>query len=172
MNHVSRAARGFMTEQLDAPSSYGPVRIMPTTIKSGLAASINSGRVHVPADAALITDGSQARLAVRWVCGGGSVNARPAGVDEVACDVCERLSLLCFDADDSLLYIGSTVKLRQRIRNHVSQTSWWGDVARIETDPFTTETAARLAEALAITRELPARNRFNIPLHLLKGGAA
>jgi hypothetical protein len=45
---------------------------------------------------------------------------------------------------------------------------WWDDVARIEHEPYPTEAAARLAEAQAITAELPLHNRDGIPLDVLR----
>lgn len=174
------ASHRFVHEDIAAPGHWESARLMPATTKTGLAASINTGRVHVINSAALVVGDGPTRLAVRWVCGGGSVNARPAAAVEAACDWCEVLGHIhegagvyrCYDLNDELVYIGSSVNIRQRIRGHVSSTPWWSEVARVESEPHPSETAARLAEALAIRTELPKRNRFNIPLHVIQGGVA
>jgi hypothetical protein len=153
---------------------------MPAQIKSGMAASISRGMVHIVDEAALAVDADGAQLAVRWICGNGAVNARPADPSEVACDACEQLQHLprgpvvyrCYGTDGDLLYIGSSANVRIRVRAHSTGTRWWDEVAQVEAEPFPTITAARLAEAQAIIAELPSRNRANIPLRVIRGGAA
>lgn len=178
MNDVRAAAGRYVGGELDDRGHFGTAWLMPTRIKTGIAASINNGRVHLANSAALATDGTRTVLAVRWVCGGGSSNARPAEIDEVACESCERLQHLpegpvvyrCYDDEGALLYIGSSINLRQRVRGHRGATRWWDEVVRVEAESYPTETAARIAEAHAIRDELPERNKYGIPLEVIKGG--
>lgn len=59
-------------------------------------------------------------------------------------------------ADDRLLYVGLTVRLRQRIAAHQRR---WPMVARVTWESFLDEASMLCAEARAIRDEYPALNR-------------
>lgn len=159
----------FASGDVVAPASMEAARLLPTLVRSGRAMSLRTGVVHLVEDAAIATEGAVATLVTRWRCGGGSVNALPADVDErlVGCANCKEAAKYptgpavyrCYDADDELLYISSTVSVYQRIKGHRSATAWWDEVARIDAQGFPTISAARLAESVAIRAEAPAYNR-------------
>ena len=69
-----------------------------------------------------------------------------------------------FGADGSLLYIGQTVDLGTRLRNHSRSKSWWPEVATWTADgPYPGKRAALTAEAEATCQESP---RYSwCPLH-------
>lgn len=164
-------AAQFARGNTEAPASRGDALLMPTTIKSGRAVSLHNGVAHLIHKAAIATDHTGAILAARWACGGGSVNAVPATPDGdyATCANCAEgarfprgpVVYRCYAADGDLIYIGSTVYLHQRIRAHraPSGSPWWDEVVRIEPESYPTESAARMAEAKAISRERPFYNR-------------
>lgn len=175
------AANRWASGLEEAPSRHGRAWLLPAQIKSGMAASLHNGRVHLVREAAISTDGDRSRLMARWICGPGSANVRPAETDEVACEWCERLQALpnvtiavyrCFDVDGELLYIGSTVNLRSRIKQHYYQAPWWDNVSRVDAEPHDTIEAARYAEAVAIAAESPMMNKVGKTLRVIDGGAA
>lgn len=63
-----------------------------------------------------------------------------------------------FDADDVLLYIGTTDNITQRWRAHRTRTTWWDQVAREAVEWFDNRTAAEAAEKAAIAAEEPLHN--------------
>lgn len=102
---------------------------------------------------------------VGWVCGGYASDALIIADPEPLGGVCERCEAVgwcvyrCFSADGQLLWIGSTVNLRQRILTHQSRSPWWGNVADVKKSPQPDELTARLVEAQAIRAEKPLRNK-------------
>ena len=64
-----------------------------------------------------------------------------------------------FDADDFLLYIGSTVNFGMRHYQHSMSAEWWNEAARWTVDPYPSEFQARAAERQAIATEHPIHNR-------------
>lgn len=180
MSAVTQAAAKFLQGSLSIGDHHRSAMALPARIKTGMAASLHNGRVHIVREAAIITDGAESRMAARWICGPGSANVRAAATDEVACEWCERLQHLpagiavyrCFGYDGELLYIGSTVNLPARIRQHSSTAKWWGDVLRIVAEPHNSVNAARYAESVAIAREAPLLNKLGQTLRVIDGGAA
>lgn len=64
-----------------------------------------------------------------------------------------------FDAIGRLLYVGCSVDVDARIRQHTDTSLWWPFHERIEREPFATRELAAEAEAEAIATEHP---RWNI----------
>jgi excinuclease UvrABC nuclease subunit len=65
----------------------------------------------------------------------------------------------CYDADGSLLYIGSSINVEQRLEAHQSTSFWRCHVARVRLQIAPDELTARRLEAKAIRAENP---RFNL----------
>jgi predicted GIY-YIG superfamily endonuclease len=68
-----------------------------------------------------------------------------------------------FDAEDRLLYVGSTKCVERRLGQHRSAQPWFGDVTRTEVEEFPSCEAALEGELEAIRQELPLHNRRGIP---------
>lgn len=64
-----------------------------------------------------------------------------------------------WDAHGTLLYIGCTIDVAVRIREHATDKSWFPSVGRATFETFSGRGAAREAEASAIRREKP---RWNV----------
>jgi len=65
-----------------------------------------------------------------------------------------------YDGADRLLYVGSSVDIDARLRQHESAfPAWWAFQRRIDVQTFSTEEQAREAEARAIAAEHP---RWNV----------
>ena len=64
-----------------------------------------------------------------------------------------------FDADGALLYVGCTYNMIARKSQHRKKTPWFGDVARIEIEEFSSRLEADLAELEYIRAERP---RYNV----------
>jgi hypothetical protein len=64
-----------------------------------------------------------------------------------------------YDADDRLLYVGSTSRLPMRMVSHQKNSAWWPQAARVAWCLYPTLSWARHAESCAIAFELP---RYNI----------
>jgi excinuclease UvrABC nuclease subunit len=62
-----------------------------------------------------------------------------------------------YDKDDTLLYVGSTVSLRIRVRSH-SKIHWWPSVKRLEIKVCETVEEAREVEKEAIWLDRPREN--------------
>ena len=168
MSDRTVAAHRYKTGALEAPSSFGSARVMPTKVKTGRAAALANGITHLVLEAATITQDGDATLATRWHCGGGSVNAIPVADGEAAaiCATCVEMHRLprgpllyrCYDATDNLLYIGSTGDAVTRTKAHRSGTRWWPDVDHVTYEPHPTIASARQAEARAIASESALHN--------------
>ena len=63
-----------------------------------------------------------------------------------------------YDANDVLLYIGSTEKPHQRFLHHRAQTTWWDKVVRQDLEWYDDREAAEVAERKAIASEDPVHN--------------
>lgn len=151
------------------PYNWGPARALPATVKSGRAMSLRNGVTHMVREAVIATGPEGAVLAARWQCGSNSSNAVPLAVDDepgVVCANCVAAGQMpvgptvyrCFDDEDDLIYVGSTINAARRIRQHRSSTYWWEDVERVTFDTYDTEAHARRAEAEAIASEEPFYN--------------
>jgi len=137
----------------------------PAVCKTGLAASRRKMMVHrVEWMKTAVIDG-RLHYWAEWVCGGGSTEAVIIADPEPFGGVCQRCELMgwvtyhCFAADGALLYIGSTGDRYSRFKGHAKQSPWWPDVADIQLAEYPDETAARIAEALAINAEHPLYNK-------------
>lgn len=64
-----------------------------------------------------------------------------------------------WNAEGDLLYIGSTIYLGLRMKNHAHHARWWLQAKRFTFEAFATEAEAREAERVAIRTEFP---RWNI----------
>ena len=65
-----------------------------------------------------------------------------------------------YDASGSLLYVGSSPNVRDRIYEH-STKAWWHEASRLETQEYSTEDEARAAEKAQIEADGP---KYNLPL--------
>ncbi|MDH6189199.1 GIY-YIG catalytic domain protein [Streptomyces sp. ADI96-15] len=68
-----------------------------------------------------------------------------------------------YDGDGTLLYIGITADVEQRMRGHRSDKPWWPAVARTELEWHPTRTVALVEELQAIQREKPLHNLAGTP---------
>ncbi len=64
-----------------------------------------------------------------------------------------------FDQNGRLLYVGITIDIVSRFRDHRSLKPWWPDIQTIQLEHFPDRDAARAAELKAITTEFP---RYNV----------
>lgn len=71
-----------------------------------------------------------------------------------------------FSADGTLLYIGVSARIPQRIKEHAKHSFWWKDVTRIEIEHFDDRKSVLEAERLAIINEKPLHNSYhnNLPV--------
>jgi excinuclease UvrABC nuclease subunit len=63
-----------------------------------------------------------------------------------------------FDADDNLLYVGKSCRLRDRIGEHASQAHWFDDIKWIQLEHFPDKQSLHIAELMAIGTEKPCYN--------------
>lgn len=63
-----------------------------------------------------------------------------------------------FDASGRLLYVGCSVEVENRLRQHSTNAQWWLFHDRITTEEFPTKAEGLEAEALAILTEHPRWN--------------
>lgn len=150
----------------ELPDRLAPLRhFRPAVCKTGLAASSRKMKVHrVEWMKTRVINGRLCCWA-QWVCGGDSIDAVVIADPEPFGGVCQRCALMgwftyhCFTADRVLLYIGSTGDRYMRFKGHARQSPWWLEVADIQLTEYPDETAARVAEALAINAEHPVHNK-------------
>lgn len=65
----------------------------------------------------------------------------------------------CYAADGDLLYVGQTMRPRERFKCHARMSAWWPEVVRTtEHHGFTDLASVRRAESLAIAWEAPREN--------------
>lgn len=161
MRALSVAARRWLARQAVDGAQVA-------VIDGGIAYARRTAVTHHVADAAEITVGDDSTLAARWLCGGQSVDAvsLPDGerIDCVNCRLAAALAqgpcvYYAWDGDGELLYVGSSINVSQRIRNHMSQTQWWPEVRRVTADEYPNELEARRAEAAAIAERPGLHNR-------------
>lgn len=119
-----------------------------------------------------VIDG-RVRYAARWLCspsGTGSIDAIVVADPEPFGGICPRCESVltgyvvyrCYDADDQLLYIGSTEDSRRRLRQHESLSSWWPEVTRVDMAQQPDGETAWRVEMHAIYDERPIHNKvFN-----------
>jgi predicted GIY-YIG superfamily endonuclease len=105
------------------------------------------------------------RYGARYVCYQGSTNVLLLPEDPADVPLCPRCAAgdrpvvyRLFDAQDRLLYIGSTDNSYSRYEHHRCMQTWWPDVARKEEQEFPLLAAARVAERKAIAAERPLHN--------------
>lgn len=55
-----------------------------------------------------------------------------------------------FDAAGNVLYVGKSIRVRQRIKEHAASKQWWPMVARVVVDVYESESAALNHEAWSI----------------------
>lgn len=65
-----------------------------------------------------------------------------------------------YDESGTLLYVGMTSFLRQRMNAHRSGSAWFGQVVERRIEKFPTRTAACAAEEAAIVNESPLHNQI------------
>jgi predicted GIY-YIG superfamily endonuclease len=63
-----------------------------------------------------------------------------------------------FDSADRLLYVGITVRLRERLASHETEKDWYGDIGTIRVEHFASRDAVLAAEKAAIQKEKPLHN--------------
>lgn len=63
-----------------------------------------------------------------------------------------------YDEHGTLLYIGISLRVAERMREHEAKQPWWTEVATARFEPHLDKTAALLAEAAAIQAEHPKYN--------------
>lgn len=159
-SHLRAFLRGEAEASLEI--SY---RISPVRAKVTFGFNQTSGVAHHLETVFSILDGDRIRYAARWICGADCTDA-VLSVAPTARGVCMKCSdfvdgptvYRMFDADGTLLYVGSTVARRQRMRSHEQHALWWPLVAATRYEDFATEREARLAEILAIQSEQPLHN--------------
>jgi hypothetical protein len=100
---------------------------------------------------------------VRWACGEicptATLLTEPG--EHKPCPKCATywpVVYHCF-SDGHLLYIGSTVNLPPRLRDHKRHTPWWPEVTNVIHEKFPSVRTVRRAEARAIKAEHPLYNR-------------
>ena len=164
MTAATTAARAWLNNEERPEGS----RLQIVDVRSGMALGRRTGVVHYVADAAEITVDGDTTLAARWICGGSTIDAEvvPEG-EEIACVGCRITAAVpsgpvvyfAWGADGDLLYVGSSINVAQRIKNHLTATDWWGDVRRLTFESHETEGAARRAELDHIGRRPGVHNR-------------
>jgi excinuclease UvrABC nuclease subunit len=70
-----------------------------------------------------------------------------------------KTALYRYFDDDTLLYVGISNRLPQRVREHAGD-AWWEKTTRIDVEWLPTREAARVAERQAVTSENPAFNVY------------
>lgn len=181
--NASRAAHLWLNTKSAAGAHVAVVTI-------GVAASRRTGIAHHVADAAELTVDGITNLAASWLCGGSSVDAVALHDEVVECVGCRIAAAVpqgpvvyfAWDADDDLLYVGSTIQAATRIRTHARSAEWWSEVARLSFDEYDTEVEVRRAEAAAIRKNPGLYNKGGVPvrsddalgrvLNIVGGGAA
>jgi predicted GIY-YIG superfamily endonuclease len=69
----------------------------------------------------------------------------------------------CIGADDEVLYIGVTMGVESRLRQHAKTAEWWPEVERVERTLLPSRRAALDAERAAIAAERPRCNKRVLP---------
>lgn len=137
-------------------------------VPTGITVTRRTGVAHYVADAAEISRKGETTLAVRAVCGATTVDAEILSeIDEVECHACRLAAALpqgpcvyfAWGDDGLLLYVGSSIKVAQRVRAHQNSTSWWGDVRRLTFREYDSELDARRAEVSSIGERPGLHNR-------------
>jgi len=64
-----------------------------------------------------------------------------------------------YDADDQLLYVGKTRRLRQRLLRHRREAEWWPQVVSIQIEPPVDDDIARHIEWKQICQLAPLYNK-------------
>lgn len=148
---------------------YRVVTVRAVTVKTGFAASAKIMLPHAFTEAASLTVDGNTIYAVRWLCvpQQGSVDAvlLPPDTPSGLCHMCavkvdgEGPGMYrIFDADRLLIYVGSSVRVNERVMHHRRRAEWKGRIADVTITRFPTITQARAAEYQAIRTERPALN--------------
>lgn len=147
-----------------------PLVVMPATSKTGIGTPRGGTLAHRISAMAVVFVNNKARYGARWRCGFRSPDvillADEASHDGPVCYQCdpeEPCVYRCRNGAGDLLYIGSTIKRRQRMAAHARASghgsTWWPEVASIAYEDFPTAEDAILAERFAIRRENPLHNK-------------
>lgn len=68
-----------------------------------------------------------------------------------------------FDSEGRLLYVGISLSAVERLRQHVAQAGWSGEIASITVETHPDRQAAMKAEREAVERERPLYNKMLVP---------
>jgi hypothetical protein len=66
-----------------------------------------------------------------------------------------------YDRNDKLLYVGISVRVETRLKEHKTSKVWWDDVVRYELETFPDRASVLAAEELAIKTEFPVHNKVH-----------
>lgn len=143
--------------------------VRAVTLKTGFAAAIRNMRPHAITEAASVTVGGKVFYAVTWLCNPqqGSIDAvlLPAGIPSGLCQMCAAKldgegpgMYRIFDGDGLLIYIGSSVRVQERVMHHRLRAKWNSRIAEVTITRFPTLAQARAAEYHAIRAEKPQLN--------------
>lgn len=156
----------YSTDQARSRGSFaGSAYITRVHSKSGLTISHGGRTAHrIRVIGAHVSRG-RIRYGARYLCYQGSTNVLLLPEDPADVPFCQRCATgdrpvvyRLFDAQDRLLYIGSTDNSNHRYEYHRCMQTWWPDVARKEEREFPLLAAARIAEQKAIDTERPLHN--------------
>lgn len=139
------------------------------TLKTGFAAATRNMRPHAITEAASVTVAGKITYAVRWLCNPqqGSIDAvlLPADTPSGLCQMCAAKldgegpgMYRIFDSDGLLIYIGSSVRVQERVMHHRLRVKWNSRIADVTIRRFPTIAQARAAEYHAIRAEKPQLN--------------
>jgi hypothetical protein len=176
MTSLSMAAHHWVANKKSLPGSKVSIVDIPT----GMAASRKTGVGHYVADAAEITVKGETTLVLLWLCGGSTIDGFILEEPQPDCVGCRLAAALpsgpcvyyAWGENDELLYVGSSINLPQRIRQHSTSTPWWSEVRCLTFDAFDSERAVRRAEMAAIRERAGLYNREGRRSHGLKGDEA
>jgi hypothetical protein len=139
-------------------------RISPVKLKVQYGVAKRAGVVHRLEAVASVVRNSQFFYGARWLCGSGTRDAVLVANlpdPEELCAVCKEHGPAVyrfFDATGQVLYIGSTISIARRRKQHTT-APWWPAVAAERVDQYPTRAEAATAEVRAIKAELPLHNR-------------
>lgn len=167
MNRIDWALHQFLQSDRWPPYQHEGVAVTVATLKASHVVARTGLAAHrVKGKMAAAHHQGKVRLAARFLCGAKSSDVVAVNEDQVLgykCEPCHVDRTPCvyrhFDADDRLLYIGTTTRRDQRAEEHQKRSPWWDLVARVEYIDYPTATDARVAERLAIQDERPLHNK-------------
>ena len=140
--------------------------------KTGIATARGGTVAHRTTQVRAVLIGGRLQFAATWRCGGGywmkdvivlATETSHGGPVCYGCDPEEPCVYRCFNAARDLIYVGWTIRRRQRMSQHSRASSWWPEVADITYQEFDHPADARVAERIAIRDEDPIRNKAGRP---------